>query len=91
MRPRASSTVTCTGVQPERAPTEPEASSADKKAWVMNGLHRSPSASSNERPGGLAQASHAAASMAAIDWTTRAVKVVEDMGSSGPVWGQGAS
>src|SRR5277367_6317034 len=45
----------------------------------MNGLNRSPSASSNDRPGGLAQASHAAASMAAMDGTTRAVKV-EDMG-----------
>ena len=45
----------------------------------MNGLNRSPSASSAERPGGLAQASHAAASTAAIDETTRAVKVVEAM------------
>src|ERR1700729_2575706 len=45
----------------------------------MNGLNRSPSASSNERPGGLAQASHAAASMVAMDGTTRAVKL-EDMG-----------
>jgi hypothetical protein len=79
MRPRASSTATCAGVQPERPPTEPEASSACKKAWAMNGLNRSPPASSIVRPGGLAQASHAAASMAAIDVTTRAVKV-EDMG-----------
>src|SRR5271154_5229466 len=45
----------------------------------MNGLNRSPSASSNERPGGLAQASHAAASMVAMDGTTRAVKL-EDIG-----------
>src|SRR4029077_18016566 len=45
----------------------------------MNGLNRSPSASSYERPGGLAQASHAAASMVAMDGTTRAVKL-EDMG-----------
>src|SRR5580704_8680402 len=45
----------------------------------MNGLNRSPAASSNERPGGLAQASHAAASMVAMDGTTRAVKL-EDMG-----------
>jgi hypothetical protein len=45
----------------------------------MNGLNRSPSASSYERPGGLAQASHAVASMAAMDGTTRAVKL-EDMG-----------
>ncbi len=45
----------------------------------MNGLNRSPSASSNERPGGLAQTSHAAASMLAMDGTTRAVKA-EDMG-----------
>src|SRR4029077_11781707 len=45
----------------------------------MNGLNRSPSASSYERPGGLAQASHAAASRAAMDGTTRAVKG-EDMG-----------
>jgi hypothetical protein len=79
MRPRASSTATCAGVHPERPPTEPEASRAAKKAWVMNGLNRSPSASSNERPGGLAQASHVAASMAAMDGTTRAVKA-EDMG-----------
>src|ERR1700735_5559772 len=45
----------------------------------MNGLNRSPSASSYERPGGLAQASHAVASMVAMDGTTRAVKL-EDMG-----------
>ena len=56
-----------------------------QKACVMNGLNRSPSASSNERPGGLAQASQAAASIAAIDGTTRAVNV-EDMGEGGPVW-----
>src|SRR5579863_4449110 len=80
MRPHASSTTTCVGVQPERPPTDPEASSACRKAWVMNGLNRSPSASSNERPGGFAQASHAAASRAAIDEATRAVKVVEGMG-----------
>src|ERR1700733_4943663 len=79
MRSRASSTTRCAGVQPVRPPTEPEASSAAKKAWAMNGLNRSPSASSNERPGGLAQASHAAASMLAMDGTTRAVNV-EDMG-----------
>src|SRR6202453_4863851 len=80
MRPHASSTARCAGVQPERPPTDPEASSACRKAWRRNGLNRSPSASSNERPGGLAQASQAAASMAAIDGTKRAVKV-EDMGS----------
>src|ERR1700690_2881604 len=80
MRPHASSTARCAGVQPERPPTDPEASSACRKAWLRNGLNRSPSASSNERPGGLAQASQDAASMAAIDGTTRAVKV-EDMGS----------
>ena len=45
----------------------------------MNGLNRSPSASSYERPGGLAQESHAAASTVAMDGTTRAVKL-EDMG-----------
>ena len=45
----------------------------------MNGLNRSPPASSYERPGGLAQASHAVASMVAMDGTTRAVKL-EDMG-----------
>src|ERR1700733_2156510 len=79
MRPLESSTARCAGVQPERPPTEPEPSSACRNAWLMNGLNRSPSASSNDRPGGLAQASHAAASMAAMDGTTRAVKV-EDMG-----------
>jgi hypothetical protein len=45
----------------------------------MNGLNRSPPASSYERPGGLAQASHAAAPMVAMDGTTLAVKL-EDMG-----------
>src|ERR1700678_418634 len=79
MRPLESSTARCAGVQPERPPTDPEASSACKKAWVRNGLNRSPSASSYERPGGLAQESHAAASMVAMDGTTRAVKL-EDMG-----------
>src|SRR5208282_899808 len=84
MRPRASSTTTCAGAQPERPPTEPEASSASRKACEMNGLNRSPPASSVERPGGLAQASHAAASRAAIDEATRAVKVVEAMAECGP-------
>src|ERR1700678_3013074 len=79
MRPLASSTARCGGGQPERPPTDPEASSACKKAWLRNGLNRSPSASSYERPGGLAQASHSAASMVAMDGTTRAVKL-EDMG-----------
>src|ERR1700722_13574469 len=82
MRPRASSTTTCAGVQPERPPTEPEASSACRKAWLMNGLNRSPSASSNERPDGLAQASHAVASMLAMDGTTRAVKVEDIYGQA---------
>src|ERR1700735_530812 len=82
MRPLASSIATCAGVQPERPPTEPETSRAFRKAWVMNGLNRSPSASSNERPGGLAQESHAAASMPAMDGTTRAVNG-EDMGGRG--------
>src|SRR5208282_3898429 len=84
MRPRASSTTTCAGAQPERPPTEPEASSASRKACEMNGLNRSPPASSVERPGGLAHASHAAASRAAIDEATRAVKVVEAMAGCGP-------
>jgi hypothetical protein len=45
----------------------------------MNGLNRSPSASSAEPPGGLAQASHALASTAEIDGWTRAVKVGDVM------------
>src|SRR5271166_5066277 len=84
MRPRASSTTTCAGAQPERPPTEPEASSASRKACEMNGLNRSPSASSIERPGGLAHASHAAASRAAIDEATRAVNVVVAMAACDP-------
>ena len=39
-----------------------------------NGLNRSPSASSSLEPGGLAQASQAAGSTAAMEATTRAVK-----------------
>ena len=73
--PAASSTTTCAGVQPDRPPTDPDASSACRKAWDMNGLNRSPSASATERPAGLAQASHAVAPTAEIDGMTRAVKV----------------